>query len=174
MWEKKEPETPRGPQPPAPARVEPHATALPPAAAGVSRGRAANIGGSLSIKGEVTGSEDLTVEGHVEGKIDLKDHNLTIAQGGRVNAEIHAKTVTIVGEVTGNVVADEKVEIAETGRLMGDLRSPRVAISDGAQFRGSVDMGRDARPAAVAASASAVKDRIPAVPAPQPKVALQV
>lgn len=145
MWDKKESGAPRGPQPSAPAKAE----AVPPmpspsASSSPARGRAANIGGSLFIKGEVSGSEDLTVEGRVEGKIDLKDHNLTIAQNGRVNAEIHARSVVIQGEVTGNVHADEKVEIAETGRLVGDLFAPRVAISDGAQFQGNVDMGRTA------------------------------
>jgi len=143
MWEKKESETQRGPQPATVAKTEANPSAPPaPAPSAASRGRAANIGGSLFIKGEVSGSEDLTVEGHIEGKIDLKDHHLAIAQSGRVSAEIHAKTVTVHGEVTGNVHADEKVEIAEGGRLVGDLCAPRVAISDGAQFRGSVDMGR--------------------------------
>jgi len=169
MWEKKEAETQRGPQPASAARTEAHTPSPQPAApSAASRGRAANIGGSLFIKGEVSGSEDLTVEGHVEGKIDLKEHHLAIAQTGRVNAEIHAKTVTILGEVTGNVHADEKVEIAESGRLMGDLYAPRVAISDGAQFRGSVDMGRVPAP-----PASGAKERILAQVAAQGKSPVQ-
>ncbi|HKY33102.1 MAG TPA: polymer-forming cytoskeletal protein [Candidatus Polarisedimenticolia bacterium] len=100
----------------------------------------ANIGQSLFIKGEVSGSEDLTVDGRVEGRIDLKDHNLTIGPNGRVHADVHAKNITIIGEVTGNVVADEKVDLTDSGRLVGDIRSPRIAVSDGAQFKGSVDM----------------------------------
>lgn len=150
MWDKKESGAPRGQQPSAPARPD----AVTPAPSGSpTRGRA-NIGGSLFIKGEVSGSEDLTVEGRVEGKIDLKDHALTIAQGGRVNAEIHARSVVIHGEVKGNVHADEKVELAETGNLVGDLLAPRVAISDGAQFQGGVDMGR----ASGAKQATGVRD----------------
>lgn len=141
MWEKKESESQRGSQQASTGRTDSFAPSPVPAAA-PSRGRAANIGGSLFIKGEVTGSEDLTVEGRVEGKIDLKDHNISIAQSGRVTAEIHAKSVTILGEVNGNVHADEKIEIAETGKLTGDLYAPRVAISDGAQFKGSVEMGK--------------------------------
>jgi cytoskeletal protein CcmA (bactofilin family) len=100
----------------------------------------ANIGQSLFIKGEVSGSEDLTVDGRVEGRIDLKDHNLTIGPNGRVHAEIHAKNIVIVGEVTGNVVADEKVDLTDSARLVGDIRAPRISISDGAQLKGSVDM----------------------------------
>lgn len=150
MWDKRDSAPPRGPQPSAPARID-SAPATHPTSGPSSRGRA-NIGGSLFIKGEVSGSEDMTVEGRVEGVIDLKDHCLTIAQSGRVSAEIHAKSVTIQGEVNGNVHADEKVEIAETGRLVGDLFAPRVAISDGAQFQGNVDMGRT--PAAKAATAA--------------------
>lgn len=137
MWERKEPEKDRFE--PQPVRSEaPRTAAAPPAFQ--SKPAHANIGQSLFIKGEVTGSEDLTVEGRVEGRIDLKDHNLTIGPNGRVHAEIHAKTITIIGEVTGNVVADEKVDLTDSGRLVGDIRAPRIAVSDGAQFKGSVDM----------------------------------
>jgi len=147
MWDKKDQEKDaRSSVAGTTPRFEPTASAsfAPPLSAPVAaRGRVANIGSSLVIKGEVSGSEDLTVEGHVEGKIDLKDHNLTIAASGRVSAVLHAKSITIVGEVTGNVLADEKVEIAETGKLVGDIAAPRVAISDGAQFRGSVEMTKE-------------------------------
>lgn len=136
MWERKEAETPRFE--PQPVRNDPPRTAAAPAFQ--PKPAHANIGQSLFIKGEVSGSEDLTVEGRVEGRIDLKDHNLTIGPNGRVHAEIHAKNITIVGEVTGNVVADEKVDLTDTGRLIGDIRSPRISVSDGAQFKGSVDM----------------------------------
>jgi len=138
MWERKEADRTRTePQQPARNNEAPRTAAAPAFQPRVSH---ANLGQSLFIKGEVTGSEDLTVEGRVEGKIDLKDHNLTIGQQGRVHAEIHAKNITIVGEVTGNVVADEKVDLTDTGRLIGDIRAPRISVSDGAQFKGSVDM----------------------------------
>jgi len=140
MWERKEPEKDRFE--PQPVRAEAPRTAAAPAFQ--SKPAHANIGQSLFIKGEVTGSEDLTVEGRVEGKIDLKDHNLTIGPNGRVHAEIHAKNITIIGEVTGNVVADEKVDLTDSGRLVGDIRAPRIAVSDGAQFKGSVDMVQSA------------------------------
>ena len=139
MWEKKEPE--KGGYEPQPIRTEAPRTAAAPAFQSTqAKPGHANIGQSLFIKGDVSGSEDLMVEGRVEGKIDLRDHNLTIGANGRVHAEIHAKNITIIGEVTGNVVADEKVDLTDSARLVGDVRAPRISVSDGAQFKGSVDM----------------------------------
>jgi len=101
-----------------------------------------NIGKSVVIKGELSGSEDLTIEGHVEGRIDLKDHLLTIGPNGKIKAEVFAKSVVVLGEVMGNVTASEKVDIRDNGSVGGDIASPRVAIAEGAHFRGSVDMQR--------------------------------
>jgi cytoskeletal protein CcmA (bactofilin family) len=99
-----------------------------------------HIGKSVVIKGELNGSEDLTIEGHVEGKIELRDHALTIGPNGRIKAAVFAKSVIVVGEVVGNVTATEKVDIRDNGSVDGDIISPRVAIAEGAHFRGSVDM----------------------------------
>ncbi|HEY6361983.1 MAG TPA: polymer-forming cytoskeletal protein [Vicinamibacterales bacterium] len=99
-----------------------------------------NIGKSVVIKGELNGSEDLTIEGHVEGKIELKDHVLTIGPNGKIKASVFAKSVIVLGEVNGNVTASEKVDIRDGGSVDGDLVSPRVAIAEGAHFRGTVDM----------------------------------
>jgi cytoskeletal protein CcmA (bactofilin family) len=101
-----------------------------------------NIGKSVIIKGELSGSEDLTIEGQVEGRIDLKENVLTIGPNGKIKAEIFAKAVVVLGEVTGNVTASEKVDIRDNGSVDGDIASPRVAIAEGAHFRGSVDMQR--------------------------------
>ena len=101
-----------------------------------------NIGKSVVIKGELSGSEDLTIEGHVEGRIDLKGNVLTIGPNGKIKAEVFAKAVVVLGEVTGNVTASEKVDIRDNGSVDGDIASPRVAIAEGAHFRGSVDMQR--------------------------------
>ena len=101
-----------------------------------------NIGKSVVIKGELNGSEDLTIEGHVEGKIELRDHVLTIGPNGKIKAELFAKSVVVLGEVIGNVSATEKVDIRENGSVEGDITSPRVAIAEGAHFRGSVDMAQ--------------------------------
>ncbi len=105
-----------------------------------------NIGKSVVIKGELNGSEDLTIEGHVEGKIELREHVLTIGPHGRIKAQIFAKSVIVLGEVAGNITATEKVDIRDKGSVDGDIVAPRVAIADGAHFRGSVDM--QSKPAA--------------------------
>src|SRR3989442_2751258 len=105
-----------------------------------SSGRVVNIGQTIFIKGELTGDEDLTIEGRVEGKIELKDHNLIIGPNGKINAEINAKSVTVIGSVVGNISASEMVEIKSSGTVMGDIKSSRISIADGAHFKGSVDM----------------------------------
>jgi cytoskeletal protein CcmA (bactofilin family) len=107
-----------------------------------------NIGKSVVIKGELNGSEDLTIEGHVEGRIELRDHVLTIGPNGKIKAELFAKAVVVLGEVIGNVSASEKVDIRENGSVEGDITSPRVAIAEGAHFRGSVDMAQKGKAAA--------------------------
>ena len=98
-----------------------------------------NIGQSIFIHGELTGSEDIAIEGRVDGKIDLKEHNLTIGPKGRIQAEVNAKTVVVQGKLTGNISASEKVELAETSRVSGDIITPRIFIADGARLKGSVD-----------------------------------
>jgi cytoskeletal protein CcmA (bactofilin family) len=94
------------------------------------------------IKGELSGSEDLTIEGQVEGKIELRQNVLTIGPNGKIKAQVFAKAVIVLGEVVGNVTASEKVDIRDNGSVDGDLVSPRVAIAEGAHFRGSIDMQR--------------------------------
>jgi len=119
-----------------------------------------NIGKSVVIKGELSGSEDLTIEGHVEGKIELKDNVLTIGPNGRIKAAVFAKAVIVLGEVNGNIAASEKVDIRDGGSVDGDIVSPKVAIAEGAHFRGSVDMqkksGAPAQPAKSETPKSAV------------------
>lgn len=125
-----------------------------------------NIGKSVVIKGELSGSEDLTIEGHVEGKIELREHLLTIGPHGKIKAEVFAKAVVVLGEVTGNILATEKVDIRENGSVDGDIISPRVAIAEGAHFRGSVDMQRTAQPAGTTPDKAAA--RVEPKPAPGP------
>jgi cytoskeletal protein CcmA (bactofilin family) len=114
-----------------------------------------NIGKSVVIKGELNGSEDLTIEGHVEGTIQLRDHVLTIGPNGRIKAQVFAKSVIVLGEVTGNVTASDKVDIRDNGSVDGDIVAPRVAIAEGAHFRGSVDMQRKGTPKDVGKPAQA-------------------
>jgi cytoskeletal protein CcmA (bactofilin family) len=99
-----------------------------------------NIGKSVVIKGELSGSEDLMIEGQVDGKIELRQNILTIGPNAKIKAQVFAKAVIIQGEVHGNVTATEKVDIRDAGSVDGDLSAPRVAIAEGAHFRGSIDM----------------------------------
>src|SRR5687768_890712 len=138
----------------------------------IERGDVVNIGKSVVIKGELNGSEDLTIEGHVEGKIELKDHVLTIGPNGKIKAAVFAKAVIVLGEVHGNVTASEKVDIRDGGSVDGDIISPRVAIAEGAHFRGTVDMQRKGGPPqAQAAKPAQEKPQTPQPQAPQPQPA---
>jgi cytoskeletal protein CcmA (bactofilin family) len=101
-----------------------------------------NIGKSVIIKGELSGSEDLTIEGQVEGKIELNNNVLTIGTNAKIKAQVFAKTIIVLGEVTGNITASEKVDIRDNGSVDGDITSPKVAIAEGAHFRGAIDMNR--------------------------------
>jgi cytoskeletal protein CcmA (bactofilin family) len=116
----------------------------------------ANIGKSLHIKGELSGSEDLTIDGKVEGKITLHGQHVTIGQSGNVTAEIQAKSVVVGGQMKGNITADDKVEVAATGSMLGDVRSPRVVLADGARFKGSIDMDGKAGPGVAAPALAGV------------------
>ena len=172
MWKRDDAAKPNapggpGPAPAQPGSVPPAAEAAPgkPAHAGdPQRGQektAVNIGKSVVIKGELNGSEDLTIEGQVEGKIELRQNVLTIGPNGKIKAQVFAKAVIILGEVTGNVTASEKVDIRDNGSVDGDIASPRVAIAEGAHFRGSIDMQKgagaqktDGKPAAASVPAA--------------------
>jgi cytoskeletal protein CcmA (bactofilin family) len=101
-----------------------------------------NIGKSVIIKGDLSGSEDLTIEGQVEGKIELRQNVLTIGPNGKIKATIFAKAVVVQGDVQGDITASERVDIRDNGSVDGDLSAPRIAIADGAHFRGSIDMQR--------------------------------
>jgi cytoskeletal protein CcmA (bactofilin family) len=164
-----------GPAPtPAPASPVADTPVIRPTAANAQQGlerTAVNIGKSVVIKGELNGSEDLTIEGQVEGKIELRQNVLTIGPNGKIKAQVFAKSVIILGEVTGNVTATEKVDIRDNGSVDGDITAPRVAIAEGAHFRGSIDMqragtkGAEAKPAAAAKESTAPSSTATATPA---------
>jgi cytoskeletal protein CcmA (bactofilin family) len=160
MWDKKE----TGARPaPEPATITPSYNPQPT----VRHTGSANIGPSIQIKGELQGDEDLTIDGRVEGKIDLREHHLTIGPNGKIKADLYARNIVIAGDVTGSAYAMERVEIAPSGRLSGDITAPRITIADGAHFKGSVDMDRGQ-----AAKAAGTKDelrRIPDVSSETPK-----
>jgi len=127
-----------------------------------------NIGKSVVIKGELSGSEDLTIEGQVEGKIELRQNILTFGPNAHIKAQIFAKAIVIQGEVHGNVTATDKIDIRDAGSVDGDLSSPRVAIADGAHFRGSIDMQRPGASEAAVSPAAKPAEAKPAAPAPAP------
>ena len=97
------------------------------------------IGRGITIRGTLSGGADLTIEGQVEGHINLKNH-LTIEQTGRVEAEVKVENLTINGQMLGNISAGERVSISNSAKVKGDIKSPRVVIEDGARFNGSIDM----------------------------------
>lgn len=147
MWKRDESVKPTPPPPAMPAASAAAPAPAPTAAqhndvrTQIERDKV-NIGKSVVIKGELSGSEDLTIEGHCEGRIELRENVLTIGPNGKIKAEVFAKAVIVLGEVVGNVTASEKVDIRDNGSVDGDIISPRVAIAEGAHFRGSVDMQR--------------------------------
>ncbi len=150
MWKRDEAVRPTSGQPAgAPQPTVQHSAGVPVSRPESSHGMEkdiVNIGKSVVIKGELNGSEDLTIEGQVEGTIQLREHVLTIGPNGRIKAQVFAKSVIVLGEVNGNVTASDKVDIRDNGSVDGDIVSPRVAIAEGAHFRGSVDMQRKATP----------------------------
>ncbi len=115
----------------------------------------ANIGKSITIKGDLTGNEDLVVEGKVEGKIALPDNELTVGNNGNVSADVHAKSVIVIGKVTGNVSATEKIEVHASGSVDGDVRAPRLIIQEGAVLNGAVEMNKGSASSSTPASTGA-------------------
>lgn len=124
------------------------------------RADVAHIGKSVLVKGELSGSEDLYLDGEVEGSIELRGHSLTIGPHGRVRANIHAKDVVVHGKVEGNVRGNERVELKKSAILVGDIFTQRIVIEEGAFFKGGIDIQKDgaAKPEkeAKAVSSSAV------------------
>ena len=101
---------------------------------------AAVIGATIRIKGEISGDENLLIEGNVTGSVSLNGHDLMIGQKGSVEADLSAKTVKVEGQVTGDIEGEEKVIITQTGRVRGNITAPRVTLEDGAKFKGAIDM----------------------------------
>ena len=127
----------------------------------------AHIGKSVIIKGELSGSEDLYVDGQVEGSIELAGNRLIIGPHGQVRANVNAKGVIVQGKLDGNIRASERAELTKSAIAVGDIVTQRVAIEEGAYFKGKVDIQKDmaktdgAKPApAASASAAAVRRRV--------------
>lgn len=129
---------------PEPSMNAPRPTHLtpmtPPSSEPRRTGERATIGPSIIIKGDLSGEEDLVIEGRVEGKVDLKQHNVTVGRSGRVKADIFGKVVTVEGEVDGDVYAQEQAILRQAGAIRGNITAPRVVLEDGSRFKGSIDM----------------------------------
>jgi cytoskeletal protein CcmA (bactofilin family) len=101
------------------------------------------LGRTVALQGQLSGNEDLLIEGQFEGTVSLEDHCLTVGTEGQVKAEIRARQVVIHGSVTGNISARDKIEIRRTGHVVGDLLAAAIAIEEGAYFKGSIDILRE-------------------------------
>lgn len=123
-------------------------------------GQQAHLGKSVMIKGEVSGSEDLYLDGQVEGSIDLKGNRLTLGPNGRVKANLTARSAVIHGKLEGNITATDRVDLKQSAVVTGDIVTQRISIDEGAFFKGGVDISRgagqaEAKSTAVAHGASA-------------------
>lgn len=116
------------------------------------------IGPTIRIKGEISGEENLIIEGKVEGSVSLRGKDLTVGQSGTVKANVSASVVKIDGEVHGDITGGEKVVISKTGKVQGNIVAPRVTLEDGAKFKGSIDMDPSER--VVEAKPSSLKSAV--------------
>jgi cytoskeletal protein CcmA (bactofilin family) len=129
--------------PPAPVMGEP---AAPRPVTTTTTADQATIGKSLVIKGEVTGSESLYIDGRVEGSINLAGNRVTVGRNGVVAANINAREIVVLGKVRGNLTASDRVDIRSDGSLTGDVVAARISIEDGAFFKGGIDIRKGAQP----------------------------
>jgi cytoskeletal protein CcmA (bactofilin family) len=102
----------------------------------------ARLGGSLHVKGEITGNEDLHIDGSVEGLVQLEDRKLTVGASARLTADVIAREVVVYGNVKGNLRARDRIEIKKDGSVIGDLTTARIMIEDGAYFKGSIEIDK--------------------------------
>jgi cytoskeletal protein CcmA (bactofilin family) len=115
-------------------------------------GGPATIGPSISFKGDLSGNEDLMIQGRVEGKVKLTKHNVTVGPDGHVKADVHARTVVVEGQVEGDLRGEEQIILRHTAKVEGSIAAPRVTLEDGAVFRGGIEMdagAKDGKPVVV-------------------------
>lgn len=149
MWNKRKEEEypPKAPAaPPAPASPikenAPMSTnPAPTYHATDSRGPAV-IGKSVMIKGQIFSREDLTIDGEIDGSVELHEHRLTVGPNGKLQAGVKAREVVVLGTIHGNVEASDKIDIRKDAKLVGDIKTARIVIEDGAYFKGSIDIAR--------------------------------
>jgi cytoskeletal protein CcmA (bactofilin family) len=161
MWKPNQPAggtpTPEPVRPAGPGTPGYSASSATPAAGAVPAGEQATIGKSLVIKGEVSGSESLYIDGKIEGAINLPGNRVTVGRNGQVAANIMAREVVVLGKVRGNVHASDRVDIRSEGSLTGDVIAARISIEDGAFFKGGIDIrkpGTEGKPGSPATPAT--------------------
>ena len=153
------------PEPPRPAPVAPAAEI--PSRNQVGAADQATLGKGLFIKGEITGSESLYIDGKVEGAINLPGNRVTVGRNGQVAANIVAREVVVLGKVRGNVSATDRVDIRAEGALNGDVSAARISIEDGAFFKGGIDIRKsEPKPAPAGGAPSPAATTAPAVHEP--------
>lgn len=137
-----------------------------------SRGPAV-IGKSVMIKGQIFSREDLTIDGEIDGSVELHEHRLTVGPNGKLQAGVKAREVVVLGTIHGNVEASDKIDIRKDAKLVGDIKTARIVIEDGAYFKGSIDIARPEAPRVAGApakpqltGATAASTASVAVPAP--------
>lgn len=177
MWNRKKEDeySPRqSAQPTVPvelAREPVYTPSAPPRAyepAPISGGGAATIGKAVVVKGQIVSREDLYIDGEIEGTVECHDHRLTVGPNGKVKAGLKAREIIALGTIQGNVEAADKIEIRKEARLVGDIKTARIVIEDGAYFKGSIDIARgDAK-----AAPPVVKEKPAAPPVAQPQMQL--
>jgi cytoskeletal protein CcmA (bactofilin family) len=152
MWKPNQPgNTVTPPSEPVRPAATPTPTYEPPARAAAPAGDQATIGKGLVIKGEISGSESLFVDGKVEGSINLTGNRVTVGRNGQVAANITAREIVVLGKVRGNIIATDRVDIRSEGALTGDVTAARISIEDGAFFKGGIDIRKpDAKAGAAA------------------------
>lgn len=137
MWKKDEPSSPT-PSPQPQGDSMPHQNPTQDRTGNTER---ATIGRSITIHGEVTGDEDLLIQGRVDGSVELSQQAITVGQDGRVTAAITGRIIVVEGHVEGDLKAEEQVVLKASAKVQGDIASPRVVLEDGATFTGGIDMG---------------------------------
>jgi cytoskeletal protein CcmA (bactofilin family) len=177
MWNRRKEEEQPAPrpvaaQPPAqPARPQPAKESIPMSTVpnrpteSFDAPRAGNavLGKSVMVKGQILSREDLTIDGEVEGTIEMQEHRLTVGPNGKVRASVKAREVIVLGTLHGNVETGDRLDIRKEAKLVGDIRTARIVIEDGAYFKGNVDIVRAEVPRAAAAAPAA------STPAPRPQ-----
>ena len=124
-----------------PKETEPHVlNASTPNASALKTRDHATIGSTVSINGDLTGEEDLLIEGRIEGKIECRRHSVVVGKNGHIKGDIYGKNITVEGNVEGNLYGDEQLSVRKSGTVHGNIVAPRVSLEDGANFKGSIEM----------------------------------